>query len=108
MEANPIRVCELMVGLVDVDVLGVEDFGADVPLRLHIEDQGPRPTCEGCGFAAEFKVRPQVVLVDLCGVREAGADAVAQAPVALSQAGMWSGFVDWYRHPDRCSQAGAD
>ena len=60
METNPIRVCELIVGLVDVNVLGVEDFGADVPLRLHIEDQGPRPTCEECGFAAEIKERPQV------------------------------------------------
>lgn len=108
METNPIRVCELIVGLPDVNVLGVEDFGADVPLRLHIEDQGPRPACEECGFAAEIKERPQVELVDLCGGREAGAAGVAQAPVALSQPGMWSGFVDWYRHSDRCSQAGAD
>jgi len=36
-------VCELIVGLPDVNVLGVEDLGADAPLRLHIESRGPRP-----------------------------------------------------------------
>lgn len=65
METDPIRVCELIVGLFDVNVLGVEDFGADAPLRLHIENRGPRPTCAECGFAAEVKERPQVELVDL-------------------------------------------
>lgn len=34
--SDPIRVCELIVGLPDVNVLGVEDLGADAPLRLHI------------------------------------------------------------------------
>lgn len=43
MISDPIRVCELIVGLPDVNVLGVEDLGADAPLRLHIESRGPRP-----------------------------------------------------------------
>src|SRR5688572_29833942 len=50
--SDPIRVCELIVGLPDVNVLGVEDLGADAPLRLHIESRGPRPVCEECGAAA--------------------------------------------------------
>ncbi len=65
METDPIRVCELIVGLPDVNVLGVEDLGADAPLRLHIESRGPRRACEECGVAAEVKDRPRVELADL-------------------------------------------
>ena len=65
MISDPIRVCELIVGLPDVNVLGVEDLGADAPLRLHIESRGPRPVCEECGAAAEVKDRPRVELADL-------------------------------------------
>ena len=65
METDPIRVCELIVGLPDVNVLGVEDLGAGRPLRLHIECRGPRPACEECGSPADVKDRPQVELVDL-------------------------------------------
>lgn len=36
METNPIRVCELLVGLGDVNVLGVVDV-ADSPIRIHVE-----------------------------------------------------------------------
>ena len=65
METDPIRVCELLVGLPDVNVLGVDDSGTDAPLRLHIETRGPRPVCEVCGSPAEVKDRPQVELADL-------------------------------------------
>ena len=44
---NPTRVCELMVGLGDVEVLGVVD-GAGGPLVLHVRIRGRR-ACEGCG-----------------------------------------------------------
>lgn len=65
METDPIRVCELIVGLPDVNVLGVEDLGSGEPLRLHIESRSGRPRCGECGTGAEVKDRPQVELADL-------------------------------------------
>lgn len=65
METNPIRVCELLVGLPDVNVLGVDDDGPDEPLRVHVEIRGSRPDCPGCGGGVRVKDRPTVVLVDL-------------------------------------------
>ena len=44
MECDPTRVCELLVGLGDVEVLGVDgDVGA--PLGVHIRCRAPRPAC---------------------------------------------------------------
>lgn len=64
METDPIRVCELLVELPEVTVLGVDDE-ADGPIRVHIECRVERPTCSRCGTAARVKDRPQVELVDL-------------------------------------------
>ena len=64
METNPIRVCELLVGLPDVNVLGVDDVAGD-PVRVHVETRGPRPRCPGCGGGAGVKERPLIELVDL-------------------------------------------
>ena len=64
MESNPIRVCELLVGLPDVNVLGV-DAVADEPVRVYVETRRPRPVCARCGTAATVKERPLVELVDL-------------------------------------------
>lgn len=57
--------CELLVGLDDVTVLGVEDQ-ADGPLHLAVETglTGP-PLCEGCSGAAGLKERVWVSFVDL-------------------------------------------
>jgi transposase len=55
--------CELLVGLPDVCVLGVDD--ATGVVRVHIETCGPRPCCAGCGGAVTIKDRPVVELVDL-------------------------------------------
>ena len=48
MERDPIRVCELLVGLGDVEVLGVDDE-AGRPLRVHVRCRTERPRCAGCG-----------------------------------------------------------
>ena len=56
--------CELLVGLPDVNILGVDDNGGG-PLRVHLETRGPRPACGGCGGAVLAKDRPVVELVDL-------------------------------------------
>ena len=63
MEENPTRVCELIVGLGDVEVLGVDDAPGG-PLALHIRTRG-RPVCGGCGGAVWSKGASAVGLVDL-------------------------------------------
>jgi transposase len=56
--------CELLVGLPEVNVLGIDDVAAE-PLRIHIEVRSDRPGCAGCGVFAHVKDRPVVELVDL-------------------------------------------
>jgi transposase len=61
---DPTRMCELLVGLPEVNVLGVlDETGA--ALRVYIETREPRPVCACCGRPALVKDRPQVELVDL-------------------------------------------
>ena len=62
MECDPTRVCALLVGLGDVEVLGVDDDAGE-PLRVHIRRQAPRPACEACGLFANE------VGVEVVGVR---------------------------------------
>jgi transposase len=64
VEVDPTRVCELLVGLPDVNVLGVID-AAGMPVRVVIETRGPRPACTRCAGAVLIKDRPEVELVDL-------------------------------------------
>ena len=64
METNGTRMCELLVGLGDVTVLGVDDRAGE-PLRVHIETRLARPGCGGCGTRARVKDRRRVELVDL-------------------------------------------
>lgn len=63
MEDNPTRVCELIVGLGEVEVLGVDDEPGG-PLAVHIRTRR-RPTCGGCGGEVRSKGQAAVSLVDL-------------------------------------------
>jgi transposase len=54
----------LLVGLPDVNVLGVDD-ASDEPIVVHVEQRWPRAWCASCGVRAWVKDRPEVVLVDL-------------------------------------------
>jgi len=56
--------CELLVGLPEVNVLGIDDLVGE-PLRVHVEVRTSRPGCAGCGVFAHVKDRPVVELVDL-------------------------------------------
>jgi transposase len=56
--------CALLVGLPDVNVIGVEDDDAQ-PLRVHVETTAVIAGCAGCGTKARSKERRQVKLVDL-------------------------------------------
>jgi transposase len=64
VEVDPTRVCELLVGLPAITVLGVDDV-RDEPIRVHIETRSARPGCPTCGTRAQVKDRPPVELVDL-------------------------------------------
>ncbi len=64
MECDPTRVCELLVGLGDVEVLGVSDE-AGALLRVHICRRVPRPPCVGCGGLLWSHGVRRVELVDL-------------------------------------------
>ena len=63
MEENPTRICELLVGLGDVEVLGVDDEAAG-PLGVHIRTRR-RPAFGGCCGAVWSKGTSPVSLVDL-------------------------------------------
>lgn len=64
METNATRMCERLVGLPDVTVLGVDDQPAQ-PIRVHVEQRVARPVCAECATPAWSKGRPPVELVDL-------------------------------------------
>ena len=64
MEVDPTRVCELLVGLGDVEVLGVDDDTGEL-LRVHIRRRAPRPVCEFCGGPLWSDGERRVELVDL-------------------------------------------
>lgn len=64
MSTDPTRMCELLVGLPEVNVLSVSDV-AGSPLEISVETRTGRPACSACDRAATVKDRPVVVLVDL-------------------------------------------
>ena len=64
MEENPTRICELLIGLGDVEVLGVDDAPCE-PLGVDIRSGAPRPACGGCGGSVWSKGAAVVQLVDL-------------------------------------------
>ena len=65
MEADPTRMCELLVGLGDVDLVGINDSGEEAPLEVVIGSRKARPLCVACGGPVWSKGERTVVLVDL-------------------------------------------
>ena len=63
MESDPTRMCELLVGLPDVNIDGVGDWPDW--LRIAITTRTERPICVGCGGALHAYGRDDVELVDL-------------------------------------------
>ena len=57
--------CEKLVGLGDVDLVGINDSGEGAPLGVVIRSRKPRPSCEACGGPVWSKGERTVVLVDL-------------------------------------------
>ena len=61
----PARMCELLVGLGEVDLVGVNEWGEGAPLEVVIRSRKARPVCEGCGGSVWSKGFRTSVLVDL-------------------------------------------
>jgi len=64
VEINPTRMCELLVGLPEVNVVGVDD-GPGLALRVHVESRLDQGWCRRCGARAQVKDRSRVEFVDL-------------------------------------------
>ncbi len=65
METDPTRMCELLVGLGEVELVGIDDAGEGEPLVVVIRSRKRRPTCEACSGPVWSKGYRSVVLVDL-------------------------------------------
>ena len=65
METDPTRMCEKLVGLGEVDLVGIDDSGEGTPLRVVIRSRKARPTCLACGGRVWSKGYRTAVLVDL-------------------------------------------
>ena len=57
--------CEKLVSLDEVDLVGIGDSGEGTPLGVVIRSRKPRPVCEACGGRVWSKGYRTVVLVDL-------------------------------------------
>jgi hypothetical protein len=89
VEVDPTRMCELLVGLPAVNVLGIDD-GRDEVMVVHIESTAAPPPCPGCGRRAWVKDRPTVELVDLpCFGRPARLVCTSTAGVVLMLTVRW-------------------
>ncbi len=64
METDGRRMCEVLVGLGEVDLVGVEELVGG-RLRVTIRSRRPRPLCGGCGGRVWSKGDQSVGLVDL-------------------------------------------
>ena len=66
METDPTRICQILLGLPEVAVLGVDDPPDGGPLTVHIESlSGQGRHCPSCGRPGWVKDRAVVVLTDL-------------------------------------------
>lgn len=94
MIVDTTRMCEVLVGLPDVTVLGVVDV-AERPVEVVVAQRVARPHCAACGALARVKDRPEVSLVDLpCFGRPARLvwrKHRWECPVISCRSGSWIG-----------------
>ena len=64
MSSDPTRMCEILVGLGDVNVLSVEEAGTSVTVT--VETRATVAGCPSCGIVASSKGCRPVSLVDCC------------------------------------------
>ena len=83
METDATRMCALLVGLPDVNIVGVGDWPRW--LRVVIEVPGERPGCDCGGIVHRHGVR-EVELVDLAVFDRPASNAGAACPAAAAGA----------------------
>lgn len=94
MECDPTRVCELLVGLPSVKVLGVDDEH-DAALLVHIESVWSRPSCPGgLRYACVGEGSPGGRARRSGVFRTPSTACVAQAPLVLSERAVRSSVLD--------------
>ena len=62
MERDPERMVQLLIGLPDVNVLGVDGRES---IEIHVECRRSRPGCPECGMIAHLKDQRVITFVDL-------------------------------------------
>ena len=65
MTRDPIAMCQLLVGLGPIDVIGVVEGWPGRPLEVHVRTLATAARCETCGRPAAVKDSDRVRLVDL-------------------------------------------
>lgn len=81
LECDPVRMCEIMVGLPEVEVIGL-DARAHV-LEIHVECRRTQTGCPSCGVVAHVKDQRPVRFVDLPVAGRPNGPRLAQASVPL-------------------------
>ena len=89
MESNPTRMCELLVGLPAVTVLGIDDV-EDGPIRVHLERSESRTGCPACGVVNDVGTVAHEWAVCLMWARWRENLLAVAAP-------GWSGIKGWQR-----------
>ena len=130
METDGRRMCELLVGLGEVDLVGVEELVGD-RLGVTIRSRGPRPVCGQCGVRVWSKGDQSVRLVDLpafgrpvqlrwrkrrwmcpnqdCGVKSFAEQDRSVAPErALSDVSRWAVGRLWRTVSEVAAELGCD
>ncbi len=65
VSGDPIRICELLVGLDQVTITSVVRNYFTGQLRIEIESSTPSPVCRRCGGRCRLKDHNTVELIDL-------------------------------------------
>ena len=84
----PARMCEKLVGLGEVDLVGINDSGEGAPLGVVIGSRKARPLCVACGGPVWSKGYRNGGVGGFTGVRPSGSAAVAETPLDVSESGL--------------------
>ena len=105
METNATRMCALLVGLPDVNVLAVDGDEPAMPLRVPVETRVGLVGCRGVWNQGPAEGSAPGRVGGSCGVRAAGGAGVGQAPLVVPRGGLRGGHVHGGGPADRAARA---
>ena len=85
MECEPRRMCELLVGLGEVDLVGIDEGGEGTPLVVTIRSGKPRSVCVVLWGAGVVQGSSDGGVGGFAGVRSCGSVGVAETPLDMSE-----------------------